>query len=221
MFGGEPEIALSQPPADEIKTTTCYMCACRCGIKVHLKDGRVRYIEGNRDHPVNKGVLCGKGAAGIMQHYSPARLHAPLLRVGPRGSGEFREIAWEEALDDRHRLAARGARTRSAQACVLHRARPEPGADRMVGASSSARPTMPPMAASARSTWRRPGSTPSAARSGSSASPTGSTPAISCCSAWPRTTPPTRSRSASASSRPRRQDRLGQSDPHRLWRDRR
>ena len=32
--------------ADEVKTTTCYMCACRCGIKVHLKDGQVRYIQG-------------------------------------------------------------------------------------------------------------------------------------------------------------------------------
>jgi anaerobic selenocysteine-containing dehydrogenase len=96
----EPNIDahLSVPPADEIKATTCYMCACRCGIRVFLKDGRVRYIEGNRDHPVNKGVLCGKGAAGIMQHYSPARLQAPLLRVGPRGSGDYREISWEEAL---------------------------------------------------------------------------------------------------------------------------
>jgi len=84
--------------ADEIKKTTCYMCACRCGINVYLKDGRIRYIEGNPDHPVNKGVLCAKGSAGIMQHYSPARLTKPLLRVGERGSGEFKEIEWEEAL---------------------------------------------------------------------------------------------------------------------------
>jgi anaerobic selenocysteine-containing dehydrogenase len=74
------------------------MCACRCGINVHLRDGKIRYIEGNRDHPVNKGVLCAKGSAGIMQHYSPARLRAPLRRVGPRGSGQFEEISWEEAL---------------------------------------------------------------------------------------------------------------------------
>ena len=94
----EPIIALSKPIGDEVKCTTCYMCACRCGIKVHLKDGRVRYIEGNRDHPVNKGVLCGKGAAGIMQHYSPARLTGPMKRVGPRGSGEFEAISWDEAL---------------------------------------------------------------------------------------------------------------------------
>ena len=68
------QIELSRPISDEVKSTTCYMCACRCGIKVHLKDGRIRYIEGNRDHPVNQGVLCGKGSAGIMKQYSPARL---------------------------------------------------------------------------------------------------------------------------------------------------
>ena len=98
MPRGEPHIALSQPSGDEIKTTTCYMCACRCGIRVHLKDGKVRYIDGNRDHPVNKGVICGKGASGMMTHTSPSRLRAPLKRVGPRGSGEFEEISWDEAL---------------------------------------------------------------------------------------------------------------------------
>src|SRR3546814_4184360 len=74
------------------------MCACRCGIKVHLADGRIRYIEGNKAHPVNRGVLCAKGSAGIMQHYSPARLSKPLLRTGPRGSGESRETERDEAL---------------------------------------------------------------------------------------------------------------------------
>ena len=92
------EAAAAHPPGDRVAYTTCYMCACRCGIKVHLKNGGIRYIEGNRDHPVNRGVMCAKGAAGIMQQYSPARLTKPLRRVGPRGSGEFREIEWEEAL---------------------------------------------------------------------------------------------------------------------------
>jgi sulfite dehydrogenase (quinone) subunit SoeA len=95
----EPTLNLSPSPGDEVKTTTCYMCACRCGIKVWLQDGKIRYIQGNRDHPVNQGVLCAKGASGIMQHYSPARLRKPLLRVGERGAGEFREIEWDEALD--------------------------------------------------------------------------------------------------------------------------
>ena len=78
--------------------TTCYMCACRCGIKVHLEDGQLRYIEGNRDHPVNRGVLCAKGSAGIMTARSPARLRSPLKRIGPRGSGEFEAISWAEAM---------------------------------------------------------------------------------------------------------------------------
>jgi sulfite dehydrogenase (quinone) subunit SoeA len=43
-------------------------------------------------------VICAKGAAGIMQQYSPAKLTKPLLRVGERGAGEFREIEWDEAL---------------------------------------------------------------------------------------------------------------------------
>src|SRR5215472_18269230 len=95
----EHPIAYSTRVGDEVKRTTCYMCACRCGIRVHLKDGRVRYIEGNPEHPVNRGVLCAKGSAGILQQYSPAKLTKPLLRVGERGSGEFREIEWSEALD--------------------------------------------------------------------------------------------------------------------------
>ncbi|MEO7431490.1 MAG: molybdopterin-dependent oxidoreductase [Dokdonella sp.] len=92
-------LELNTPTGDEVKTTTCYMCACRCGIRVHLKDGGVRYIDGNPTHPVNRGVICAKGSAGIMQHYSPARLSKPLLRIGERGSREFREIEWDEALD--------------------------------------------------------------------------------------------------------------------------
>ncbi|NNE79950.1 MAG: molybdopterin-dependent oxidoreductase [Silicimonas sp.] len=94
-----PQLDTSPKVSDEVRKTTCYMCACRCGINVHMKDGQVAYIEGNKDHPVNKGVLCAKGSSGIMQHLSPARLRAPMKRVGPRGSGEFEEITWEEALE--------------------------------------------------------------------------------------------------------------------------
>jgi anaerobic selenocysteine-containing dehydrogenase len=88
----------------EVKTTTCYMCACRCGIRVHLeqKDGRssIRYIEGNPEHPLNKGVICAKGASGIMKQVSPARLTRPLKRKrgSERGAGEFEPISWDEAF---------------------------------------------------------------------------------------------------------------------------
>ena len=85
----------------ETKYTTCYMCACRCGIKVTVEDNKVRFIQGNPNHPVNKGVLCAKGNSGIMKQYSPAKLSSPLLRKPgtERGAGEFEEISWERALD--------------------------------------------------------------------------------------------------------------------------
>ena len=97
-----------------VKTTTCYMGACRCGIKVHLRDAgkgdgpEVRYIEGNPEHPLNKGILRAKGSAGIMKQYSPARLTQPLRRKpgSMRGTGEFEAISWDETfqiLEDRLR----------------------------------------------------------------------------------------------------------------------
>ncbi len=76
----------------EVRTTTCYMCACRCGIRVHLRDGEVRYIDGNPDHPLNQGVICAKGSSGIMKQYSPARLldaaaaQAPAPSAAPASS---------------------------------------------------------------------------------------------------------------------------------------
>ena len=85
----------------QIKHTTCYMCACRCGIKVTLEDNKIRFIQGTREHPVNRGVLCAKGNAGIMKQCSPAKLKKPMLRKASaeRGSGEFEEISWQKALD--------------------------------------------------------------------------------------------------------------------------
>ncbi|MEO8849982.1 MAG: formate dehydrogenase, partial [Casimicrobiaceae bacterium] len=83
-----------------IEYTTCYMCACRCGIKVTFEGAKLRFIQGNRDHPVNRGVLCAKGSAGIMKQLSPAKLTRPLKRRAgtERGAGIFDEIEWDEAL---------------------------------------------------------------------------------------------------------------------------
>ena len=84
----------------ETKNTTCYMCACRCGIRVTLRDGEIRYIQGNPDHPLNKGIICAKGASGIMKQYSPARLTKPLKRKEgtERGDAQYEEISWDEAF---------------------------------------------------------------------------------------------------------------------------
>lgn len=85
-----------------IHYTTCYMCACRCGIKVTLDEGKVRFIQGTAEHPVNQGVLCAKGSAGIMKQYSPAKLKNPMRRKAgsERGAGQFEAISWDEALTE-------------------------------------------------------------------------------------------------------------------------
>jgi anaerobic selenocysteine-containing dehydrogenase len=77
------------------------MCACRCGVKVTLEEGRVRFIQGTPEHPVNQGVICAKGSAGIMKQYSPGKLSRPMMRRpgAERGSGDFVPISWDQALD--------------------------------------------------------------------------------------------------------------------------
>ena len=81
------------------------MCACRCGINVTTedKDGtpHVRFIQGNRNHLVNQGVLCAKGSAGIMKQYSKAKLQHPMIRRPgtERGDGIFDPISWDDALE--------------------------------------------------------------------------------------------------------------------------
>jgi sulfite dehydrogenase (quinone) subunit SoeA len=101
----DPTIPPFASAQSEVKNTTCYMCACRCGIRVHLRQGddgpEVRYIEGNPDHPLNQGVICAKGSSGIMKQYSPARLTQPLLRRPgtERGAALYDPISWDQAFE--------------------------------------------------------------------------------------------------------------------------
>ena len=76
----------------------CFMCSGRCPIKVKVKDGQVKWIEGNSNAGMG-GSLCPRGAAGISLLYDNERLQSPLIRVGERGAGHFRKASWDEALD--------------------------------------------------------------------------------------------------------------------------
>ena len=78
--------------------SVCRQCPAGCGIVVRNSEGRAKKIEGNPLHPVNRGKLCARGQAGLQALYHPERLGRPLSLDGPRGSGKFREIPWEEAL---------------------------------------------------------------------------------------------------------------------------
>ncbi len=92
----------------------CNMCGGQCGTLVYLENGRVRKIEPNAANPNNVanvstkfseaqqagdlGRLCCKGNAASRSVYDPDRLTMPLKRIGPRGSGQYKAISWQEAI---------------------------------------------------------------------------------------------------------------------------
>jgi len=79
--------------------SSCRFCPAGCGVLVRVSEGRAKKIEGNPEHPVNRGKLCARGQAVLQELYHPDRVPQPLKRSGPRGSGAFTKISWEEALD--------------------------------------------------------------------------------------------------------------------------
>ncbi len=88
----------------EIKKTICSICGVQCGIDAYVKDGRLIKVEGTKENPSNRGVLCVKGAANRQWVYNSERLLTPVARKGGKNSGEFVPLSWDEALD---RIAAR------------------------------------------------------------------------------------------------------------------
>ncbi|MBT8215500.1 MAG: molybdopterin-dependent oxidoreductase, partial [Acidimicrobiia bacterium] len=82
--------------------TTCFNCESACGLLAYVnKDtGEIKKLEGNPAHPGSRGRNCAKGPATINQIYDPERILHPLRRSGPRGSGEWEQVTWEEALQD-------------------------------------------------------------------------------------------------------------------------
>ena len=118
--GSQPD-----PVAEEaqIVRSVCLMCHGGCGIQATVVNGELKRLTGNPYHPNNYdyvargdlvvesdldagvtgkdvGSLCAKGQAGIYALYSPFRLQHPLKRVGPRGSGKWKTIAWDQAIKE-------------------------------------------------------------------------------------------------------------------------
>lgn len=77
----------------------CFMCSIRCPITVRVESGEVDWIQGNLHVPGMEGNLCPRGAAGIALLNDTERVQSPMIRTGPRGSGEWRKATWDEALD--------------------------------------------------------------------------------------------------------------------------
>lgn len=90
-----------QTSGDSKKTvfTACVMCPAECSLAVNVENGVASTIYGNPHAPLNSGVLCGKGAAGLQMTYNVNRIKYPMIRVGERGEGKFKRASWDEALD--------------------------------------------------------------------------------------------------------------------------
>jgi len=88
-----------------MKRSVCpYDCPDACGLLVEVREGRAVGIKGDPEHPFTRGTLCPKMTRYQDTVHSPLRLTRPLVRNGPKGSGNFRPISWEEALQ---RIASR------------------------------------------------------------------------------------------------------------------
>ncbi len=86
------------PGKADYYASSCRFCPAGCGILVRVSEGRAKKIEGNPAHPVNRGKLCARGQAVLQELYHPDRVPQPLKRSGPRGSGQFTRISWQEGL---------------------------------------------------------------------------------------------------------------------------
>ncbi len=90
------------PHTYSLVPTTCFNCESSCGLLAYVdhEDLSIKKFEGNPVHPGSRGRNCAKGPATINQTNDPERILHPMRRVGERGSGQFEEVSWEEALKD-------------------------------------------------------------------------------------------------------------------------
>jgi anaerobic selenocysteine-containing dehydrogenase len=84
----------------DIRATVCpHDCPSTCALEVEVADGRIGTVRGAEANSYTAGVICAKVARYAERVHHPDRLTRPLLRTGPKGSGQFRPLAWDEALD--------------------------------------------------------------------------------------------------------------------------
>ena len=72
----------------ESKRTYCRLCHWKCGIVFTFKDGKVVSAQGDKDHPITKGMICRRGRLMIDHLYHPDRINYPIKRTGERGGGQ-------------------------------------------------------------------------------------------------------------------------------------
>ena len=103
VLGLSPEEARARERENRIKgakttITVCPYCAVGCGMIVHTKQGKVVNIEGDPEHPINRGSLCSKGASLFQMANNPLRVAKPKYRAP--GAADWKEVEWDWALDE-------------------------------------------------------------------------------------------------------------------------
>ncbi len=98
--------------------TTCRECAAACGVIAETRDGRAIKLEGNPEHPLNRGALCARGQAALQGLYNPDRYNGPRVRR----EGRLVDITWPEAVQlFRQRLDEARSSGRGGDAVFLNR----------------------------------------------------------------------------------------------------
>ena len=83
-----------------IRVVCAHDCPDMCSLIAHVEDGKIVRVQGDPDHPYTAGFACGKVNRDADLVNSPERIKTPLRRTGPKGSGQFTPITWDQALDE-------------------------------------------------------------------------------------------------------------------------
>ena len=79
--------------------TTCELCPNKCSAIAVVEGGLVKKLNPNPENPKSRDMLCARGNAAIKQVYDPDRIKKPMIRMGARGEGKWKEVSWDEAFD--------------------------------------------------------------------------------------------------------------------------
>lgn len=91
-------MSMTEQPSGVFPAVCPLDCPDTCGLLLHKENGKIVKVTGNPNHPVTRGAICNKVRNMAERVHHPERLLYPMKRSGPKGSGQFVRISWEEAI---------------------------------------------------------------------------------------------------------------------------
>jgi anaerobic selenocysteine-containing dehydrogenase len=91
---------VNEQATETVRGACPHDCPDTCAMLVSVRDGRAVEVRGDPEHPFTRGGLCVKVNNYVDKAYSPDRVLYPMRRTGPKGSGQFTRVSWDEALDE-------------------------------------------------------------------------------------------------------------------------